>query len=117
MEKFRIYNEIQPTYGEWLPILAKLGYEKHTYETDSVLGSGKLKNYRFENIKFKSIILLPFKPDNAPVLKAHFAAYSYQLYMMGVIDDVQDMAKTIEKNRLTALTTLTQSVGKAVPQQ
>ena len=50
----------------------------------------------------KSIIILPLLPDDAPVLKGDFAAYSIQLYYQGIIEDMQDMAKMIDANRMAA---------------
>ena len=32
MEAFKIYKEIQPTYGEWFSILTELGYQKHVVD-------------------------------------------------------------------------------------
>lgn len=100
MEAFRIYKEIQPTYGEWFSILADLGYKKQVVDIKRPISKQHTKQYLLENSMEKSIIVLPFLPDNAPVLKAYFANYSNQLYMQGIIDDVQDMAKMVEKNRL-----------------
>lgn len=101
MPTFSIYKEIQPTYGEWLPILEKLGFQKKVVEFTTLFGDKK-PQYRLENKAEKSIIILPFEPDDAPVLKAYFANYSIQLYYQGIIEDMQDMAKMIDQNRLAA---------------
>lgn len=101
MATFSIYKEIQPTYGEWLPILEKLGYKKEVVNLPTLFGD-KQPQYRLENQAEKSIIILPYLPDDAPVLKAYFANYSIQLYYQGIIEDMQDMAKMIDQNRLLA---------------
>ena len=104
MPTFSIYKEIQPTYGEWLPILAELGFQKQVVDMKRPISKAITKQYRLENSAEKSIIILPYLPDDAPVLKAYFASYSIQLYWQGIIEDMQDMAKMIEKNRLAAHT-------------
>ena len=101
MPTFSIYKEIQPTYGEWLPILEQLGFQKKVVDMQTLFGDKK-PQYRLENTAEKSVIILPYLPDNAPVLKAYFASYSIQLYWQGIIEDMQDMAKMIERNRLAA---------------
>jgi hypothetical protein len=102
MEAFKIYKEIQPTYGEWFSILTELGYQKHVVDIKRPISKQYTKQYILENPSEKSTIILPYLPDNSPVLKAYFASYSHQLYMQGIIEDVQDMAKMIERNRLIA---------------
>ena len=99
MQTLNIYKEIQPTYGEWLPILEDLGYRKQVVDFISI-SKQKRQQYRLENPLYNSVILLPFLSDNEPVLKAHFASYSHLLYLQGVIEDEQDMAKKIENMRL-----------------
>ncbi|MEY4936121.1 MAG: hypothetical protein RIS64_2480 [Bacteroidota bacterium] len=98
METFRIYKEIQPTYREWLVLLEQLGFKKQVVELTPIAGV-KRPQYRFENKPFHSIIWLPLRPDDAPVLKAYFASYSNLLYLQGVIQDPQEMAKAVEKMR------------------
>ena len=102
MPSFSIYKEIQPTYGEWLPILERLGFQKQVVDIEKPISKKYTKQYRLVNQAEKSIILLPFRPDDAPVLKAHFANYSIQLYYQGIIEDMQDMAKMIDQNRMNA---------------
>ncbi len=99
MQTLNIYKDIQPTYGEWLPILEDLGYQKQVMDFTSI-SKQKRQQYRLENPLYNSVILLPFLSDNEPVLKAHFASYSHLLYLQGVIEDEQDMAKKIENMRL-----------------
>jgi hypothetical protein len=100
MRVFTIHNEIQPTYGEWLSLLAEMGYDKKIVDIKRPISKDHTKQYRLENTEHQSIIILPLLPDNAPVLKGLFADYSIQLYWQGVIEDEQDMAKMIEKKRL-----------------
>jgi hypothetical protein len=99
METFRIYKEIQPTYQEWFVVLEQLGFKKQIVELKPIAGV-KRPQYRLENAPFHSVIWLPFRPEDAPVLKAYFASYSNLLYLQGVISDPQEMAKSIEKIRL-----------------
>lgn len=102
MPSFSIYKEIQPTYGEWLPILEKLGFQKQVVDIERPISKQFTKQYKLVNQAEKSIIILPYLPDDAPVLKAYFANYSIQLYYQGIIEDMQDMAKMIDQNRLLA---------------
>ena len=114
MEPFRIYKEIQPTYGEWFSILAELGYHKQVVDRTHPISKQSTKQYVLNNQSQKSTIILPYLPDTALVLKAYFANYSHQLYLQGIINDVQDMAKMVEKNRSTAespTTTLRSNAG------
>ena len=99
MPTFNIYKEIQPTYGEWLPVLERLGFKKQVVDIKRPITKAISKQYRLENINEESVIILPYLPDDAPVLKGIFANYSIQLYWQGIIEDVQDMAKMIEQNR------------------
>ena len=80
MPTFSIYKEIQPTYGEWLPILEQLGFQKQVVDRKRTISKKHTKQYRLENATKKSIIILPYMPDDAPALKAYFASYSIQLY-------------------------------------
>ncbi len=98
METFRIYKEIQPTYREWLTLLEHLGFKKQVVELKPIAGV-KRPQYRLENTTFHSVIWLPLRPDDAPVLKAYFASYSNLLYLQGILSDPQEMAKAIEKMR------------------
>jgi hypothetical protein len=100
MPVFTIHNEIQPTYGEWFSLLEEMGYEKKIVDIERPIFKGRTKQYRLENADHKSFIILPIFPDDTPVLKGLFASYSIQLYWEGVIKDMQDMAKMIEKKRL-----------------
>ena len=102
MPSFSIYKEIQPTYGEWLPILEKLGFERQIVDIEKPISKKYTKQYRFVNYAEKSIILLPYLPDDAPVLKGDFASCSIKLYYQGIIGDMQDMAKMIDQNRMNA---------------
>ncbi len=100
MPVFNLYKEIQPTYGEWLSLLAEMGYEKNIVDIKRPVFKDVTKQYRLENAEHKSFILLPIFPNNTPVLKGLFASYCIQLYWEGVTDDEQYMPKMIEKNRL-----------------
>jgi hypothetical protein len=101
MATFKIYKEIQPTYREWLSVLEQLGFKKQIVELPPISGV-KRTQYRLENAAYRSVVWLPYRTDDAFVVKAYFASYSHLLYMQGVIEDVQDMAKMVEKSRFLA---------------
>jgi hypothetical protein len=85
----KIYNEIEASYAELAQVLLQLGY-KNT--STAIL-------FRFTYKKYKSVIQLPQRLATDIVVKANLAAFSYLLYMQGVIAHLDDLAKSIEKNR------------------
>jgi hypothetical protein len=89
MEKVRVYNELEATYGELAQMLLQLGYKDTSNGTF----------FRFVYRKRKSIIQLPWRAATDIVVKANLAAFSYLLYMQGIIAERDDLAKGIEKNR------------------
>jgi signal recognition particle subunit SEC65 len=91
MEGRRVYKEMTITYGELAQALLELGYRN---ESDS-------EHFRFVHKKYDSVILLKNNPSNRGLFKAIISGFSYQLYMQGVIEDYDDLAKLVEKNRLT----------------
>lgn len=91
MQYLHVYKEIVANYGEIAEALKKLGFQDESTE----------KHFRLVNTAHNSEVKLPTRPLDALFFKANLAGYSYQLYMQGVIDDYDDLAKTIEKNRLT----------------
>jgi hypothetical protein len=93
------YKELQPTYGEWLPILEQLGFEKNVVEKENFLGEMR-KVYRLENSTEKFFFILPYLPDDAFVMENFYVSCTSQLYWLGLIENEQDMAKMIEKKRL-----------------
>jgi hypothetical protein len=92
MERFRIYKDLEVSYREVEDALIQLGFRN----------ASDTKRFYFVNDKFNAIFLMPFKPSTNTVLKAHFAANSYGLWATGVIKDIHDFAKLIEKNRLAS---------------
>jgi signal recognition particle subunit SEC65 len=91
MEGRRVYKEMSITYGELAQALTELGY---TNESDS-------DHFRYVHKKCASVILLKANPSNRALFKAIISGFSYQLYMQGVIEEYDDLAKLVEKNRLT----------------
>jgi hypothetical protein len=91
MEGRRVYKEMVITYGELATALMQLGYKN---ESDS-------DHFKYVNKKHDSVILLRANPANRTLFKAIISGFSYQLYMQGVIDDCDDLAKLVEKNRMT----------------
>ena len=91
MEGRRVYKEMTITYGELAQALTELGFRN---ESDS-------DHFRYAHKKYASVILLKANPPNRELFKAIISAFSYQLYMQGVIEDYDDLAKLVEKNRLT----------------
>jgi hypothetical protein len=89
MEKVRVYNEIEATYAEFAQILLQFGYKDTSNKAF----------FRFVSKKYKSVVQLPQRATTDIVVKANLAAFSYLLYMQGVIAHIDDLAKGIEKNR------------------
>lgn len=92
MEKFRIYKDLEVSYNEVEKALLQLGFRN----------ASDTKRFYFVNDKHDAIFLMPFKKGTDTVLKAHFSANSYGLWATGVIKDIHDFAKLIEKNRFAA---------------
>ena len=90
MEGRKVYKEMNITYGELAQALTQLGYKN---ESDS-------EHFRYVNKKYDSVVLLRANPVKRILFKAIVSGFSYQLYMQGVIEDYDDLAKLVEKNRL-----------------
>ena len=90
MEYTSFYNDISATYGEVAVALTKLGF----------VDASTSEQFRFVNEPYNSDIKLPARPLDTPFSKANMIGYSYILYMQGVIQHRDDLAKRIEKNRV-----------------
>jgi len=88
-----VYKEMEVSYRELASALSYLGYRNATNE----------KHFRFINDEFNSDILLPLphKSEEEKVNKAYFVALSINMEWKGVLDDMDDLAKMIERNRET----------------
>lgn len=93
MEKFRIYKDMEVSYNEVEEALKQLGFKNHS---DS-------KRFYFVKDTPNAIFKMPLKTSDEKVLKAHLAANSYGLWASGVIKDIHDFAKLIERNRLVEI--------------
>jgi hypothetical protein len=90
MQYLHVYKEIVANYGEIAEALKKLGFQDVSTS----------KHFKLVNTLHNSEVKLPARPLDAPFSKANLAGYSYQLYMQGVIEEYDDLAKLVEKNRL-----------------
>jgi hypothetical protein len=91
MEGRSVYKEMIISYGELATALTELGYRN---ESDS-------EHFKYVNKKHDSVVLLRANPASKTLFKAIISGFSYQLYMQGVIEDCDDLAKLVEKNRMT----------------
>jgi predicted DNA binding CopG/RHH family protein len=91
MQYLHVYKEIVANYGEMADALKKLGFQDVSTS----------KHFRLVNTAHNSEVKLPARPLDAVFSKVNLAGFSYQLYMQGVIEDYDDLAKLVEKNRLT----------------
>jgi signal recognition particle subunit SEC65 len=89
MEGRRVYKEMNITYSEFAQALIQLGFQNQSDAT----------YFRFVNSTHNSRVLLKSNPENTTLFKAIISGYSYQFFMQGVIDDFDDLAKLVEKNR------------------
>jgi hypothetical protein len=89
MEYISPYNDINATYGEVAQALKKLGFQDMSTS----------EHFRLVNESSNSDIKLPARPLETIFSKGNMIGYSYILYMQGVIDNRDDLAKQIEKNR------------------
>lgn len=83
----RIYKEMDITYGELAQALRQLGFKD---KSDAEI-------FHFEKAKFW--IRLRQNHPTAFVPKAHIAANSTSLWYAGIIEEWEDLAKLVEKNR------------------
>jgi hypothetical protein len=91
MQYLHVYKEIIANYGEVAEALKKLGFKDVSTS----------KHFRLVNAVHNSEVKLPARPNDTIFSKVNLAGYSYQLYMQGVIEEYDDLAKLVEKNRLT----------------
>ena len=91
MEGRKVYKEMAITYGELAQALTQLGYKN---ESD-------VDHFRYVNKKHDSVISLRANSSNRTLFKAIISGFAYQLSMQGVIEDDDDLAKLVEKNRMT----------------
>ncbi len=89
MQYLHVYKEIVVNYGEVAEALKKLGFQDISTS----------KHFRLVNSAHNSEVKLPARPSDAIFSKVNLAGYSYQLYMQGVIEEYDDLAKLVEKNR------------------
>ena len=92
MEKFRIYKDMEVSYNEVEAALIQLGFRNCSDN----------RRFYFMEDEHKAIFKMPMKNGSEKVLKAHLAANSYGLWATGVIKDIHDFLKLIERNRLAA---------------
>ena len=94
MEGRRVYKEMAITYGELAQALTQLGYKN---ESDA-------DHFRYVNKKHDSVISLRANPSNRTLFRAIISGFAYQLSMQGVIEEDDDLAKLVEKNRMASNT-------------
>ena len=90
MRVSNIYSGVTITNAEFIQVLTKLHYRKDSVDN----------HYRFVNEKYNSIVILPIRPLEEAVQKVHLAAYTFRLYLQGVIKEEEEILKMVEKNRL-----------------
>lgn len=91
MEGIRVYKEMLVTYGELAYALTQLGFVQDTTSP----------YFQYVNEKKNSTVSLKKHPENEMVAKINLAGCSYQLYLQGILKHTDDLAKRIEKNRLS----------------
>jgi hypothetical protein len=87
MEKVKVYNEMEASYAELAQVLLQLGYKN----------TSNAQFFRFTYKKYKSVVQLPQRSLTDIVVKANLAAFSYLLYMQGVIAHIDDLQKVLKK--------------------
>jgi hypothetical protein len=92
MQIARVYKEMIVTYGEVAEALKQLDFKDVSTK----------EQFRFVNEEAGSDWWLPARPLDTLYSKGNLFGISYQLYMQGIIDEIDDFAKLIEKNRLEA---------------
>lgn len=85
----RVYKEMTVTFGEFFEALKQLGFKDKSTET----------HFWFVKKKDNGVIRFPIRAKDAPMLKADLHGYSYTLFLRGDIENPDDLAKMIERNR------------------
>ncbi len=96
MEIVRVYKDMVVSYKEFENALLRLGFRK-TVKKD---GWKVYLNDEHE----ASVTINPLNTPDRMMILGTFAAHSYSLEMMGVLEHRDDIAKMIEQDRLNALT-------------
>ena len=91
MQYLKINEKMTATYAEIAETLKKLGFQDMSTP----------KYFRLVNHTHNSEVKLPARPLDTVFSAVNFAGFSYQLYMQGVIEEQDDLAKLVEKNRLS----------------
>ena len=89
MEPFRIHNDLETTYDEFSRALKKLGFQNESTPEE----------FRYVHAETGCIIKLRQKQPDTTLIKAYFANFSFAIYYNGLIENVHDLAKMIEKER------------------
>lgn len=85
----RVYKEMTVTFGEFFEALKQLGFKDKSTAT----------HFWFVKKQGNGVIRFPIRAIGDWMLKADLHGYSYTLYLRGDIENPDDFAKIIEKNR------------------
>lgn len=90
----RVYKEMTVTFGEFFDALKQLGFKDKSTGT----------HFWFVKKQGNGVIRFPIRSFDESLLKADLLGYSYTLFLRGDIENPDDLAKMIERNRETVRT-------------
>ena len=87
--EIKIYKDMIVTYGEFVEALKQLGFKDESTP----------ERFNFKKKMLASIITMPTRPLEDAMWTPNFFNYAQSLFLRGDIENPDDLAKMIEKNR------------------
>ena len=90
--EIKVYKDMTITYGEFFEALKQLGFKDESTS----------EQFRFKKKTLASMITMPIRPLKDVMWTPNFFNYSQSLFLREDIENPDDLAKMIEKNRENA---------------
>jgi hypothetical protein len=87
--EIKVYKDMVVTYGEFVEALKQLGFNDES----------TAERFRFKKKTMASLINMPIRPLEDAMWTPNFFNYAQSLFLRGDIENPDDLAKMIEKNR------------------
>ena len=92
MEKFKLYKDMDVSYWEVEKVLGQLGFRNCS-------NSG---SFYYVQDDYKAFFKMPMKSGSEKVLETDLKANAYGIWVTGVVRDINDFLKLIERKRLAS---------------
>jgi predicted RNA binding protein YcfA (HicA-like mRNA interferase family) len=87
--EIKVYKDMVVTYGEFIEALKQIGFKNESTS----------EHFRFKKKTIASLIKMPIRPLKDVMWTPNFFNYGQSLFLRGDIENPDDLAKIIEKNR------------------